>query len=194
MTSWKVAPGRGAHLFSASSKTEKETADSDAQPPAHTQPEQHNEQDQQEEQDRPETTTPLPCIPWIDSWDALEAVDADLASRTPKSLWPQGDEETLHLERCIRVYPHMQNTGGFFVCVLEKKPKTPEESASMAPGMFRAMDAITKDLLAAEQDESSANGNKDNHNTNNAPGASSVNDHANADETSTRTKLSLIHI
>ena len=189
MTSWKVAPGRGAHLFSASNKTEKEeTADSDAQPPAHTQPEQHNEQDQQEEQDRPETTTPLPRIPWIDSWDALEAVDADLASRTPKSLWPQGDEETLHLERCIRVYPHMQNTGGFFVCVLEKKPKTPEESASMAPGMSRAMDAITKDLLAAEQDESSANGNKDNHNTNNAPGASSVNDHANADETSTRTK------
>ena len=112
MTSWKVAPGRGAHLFSASSKTEKEeTADSDAQSPAHTQPEQHNEQDQQEEQDRPETTTPLPRIPWIDSWDALEAVDADLASRTPKSLWPQGDEETLHLERCIRVYPHMQNTG-----------------------------------------------------------------------------------
>ncbi|KAJ1902546.1 tRNA (cytosine-5-)-methyltransferase ncl1 [Coemansia sp. IMI 209127] len=28
--------------------------------------------------------------------------------------------DDLHLERCMRIYPHMQNTGGFFVAVLEK--------------------------------------------------------------------------
>ncbi|KAJ2382460.1 tRNA (cytosine-5-)-methyltransferase ncl1, partial [Coemansia sp. RSA 2559] len=28
--------------------------------------------------------------------------------------------DNLQLERCMRIYPHMQNTGGFFVAVLEK--------------------------------------------------------------------------
>ncbi|KAF2800687.1 S-adenosyl-L-methionine-dependent methyltransferase [Melanomma pulvis-pyrius CBS 109.77] len=30
------------------------------------------------------------------------------------------EEERIPLERCIRVYPHLQDTGGFFVAVLEK--------------------------------------------------------------------------
>lgn len=110
MTSWKVAPGRGAHLFQGTEKT-NETA-----------------------------------IPWIESWEALSGLDADLASRTPQSLWPQGDEEAWHLDRCIRVYPHMQNTGAFFVTVLEKK-STPE-AVSLAPGMARAMES-----MAAQPDE-----------------------------------------
>lgn len=104
MTSWKVAPGRGAHLFKGAEKTDES------------------------------------AIPWIESWDALSGLDADLASRTPQSLWPQGDEETWHLDRCIRVYPHMQNTGAFFVTVLEKKSAA--DTVSLAPGMARAMESM----------------------------------------------------
>ena len=29
--------------------------------------------------------------------------------------------EDFHLERCVRIYPHLQDTGGFFVAVLERK-------------------------------------------------------------------------
>ncbi|KAJ2078076.1 tRNA (cytosine-5-)-methyltransferase ncl1 [Coemansia sp. RSA 988] len=28
--------------------------------------------------------------------------------------------EELHIERCMRIYPHLQNTGGFFIAVIEK--------------------------------------------------------------------------
>ncbi|KAJ3305691.1 hypothetical protein HDV03_001099 [Kappamyces sp. JEL0829] len=36
------------------------------------------------------------------------------------SMFPQQDADDLHLERCMRIYPHHQNTGGFFIAVLEK--------------------------------------------------------------------------
>ena len=78
----------------------------------------------------------------MDSWEQLQKLDADLASRTPQSLWTQGDEEKLHLERCMRVYPHMQNTGGFFVSCLVKKGGSGQDSDSLAPGMIRAMEAL----------------------------------------------------
>ncbi|GAA5979577.1 hypothetical protein JCM11641_007875 [Rhodosporidiobolus odoratus] len=38
-----------------------------------------------------------------------------------KTLWPVGDEKEKGLEHCLRLYPHLQDTGAFFVCVLVKK-------------------------------------------------------------------------
>ncbi|KIO09579.1 hypothetical protein M404DRAFT_14128 [Pisolithus tinctorius Marx 270] len=37
--------------------------------------------------------------------------------------WPPSNVEALHLERCMRIYPHLQDTGGFFVAVFERKAK-----------------------------------------------------------------------
>ncbi|CAR29453.1 hypothetical protein ZYGR_0AD01350 [Zygosaccharomyces rouxii] len=41
---------------------------------------------------------------------------------TNDSWFPPTDEEAarFHLDYCVRVYPHQQNTGGFFITVLEK--------------------------------------------------------------------------
>jgi multisite-specific tRNA:(cytosine-C5)-methyltransferase len=33
----------------------------------------------------------------------------------------RSDDERIPLERCVRVYPHLQDTGGFFIAVLEKQ-------------------------------------------------------------------------
>ncbi|EMG48732.1 hypothetical protein G210_0651 [Candida maltosa Xu316] len=40
----------------------------------------------------------------------------------PASAFPPTKEEAekFHLENCVRVYPHLQNTGGFFITVFEK--------------------------------------------------------------------------
>ncbi|ORZ03789.1 S-adenosyl-L-methionine-dependent methyltransferase [Syncephalastrum racemosum] len=60
---------------------------------------------------------------YIDSVDDLTEEDARL-----KSIFPPVNAEKLHLERCLRIYPHMQDTGGFFVAVFEKvKPFTRED-------------------------------------------------------------------
>lgn len=36
------------------------------------------------------------------------------------TMFPPGDASSLHLENCVRVLPHQNNTGGFFVCCIRK--------------------------------------------------------------------------
>ncbi|KAJ2616958.1 tRNA (cytosine-5-)-methyltransferase ncl1 [Coemansia sp. RSA 1365] len=49
--------------------------------------------------------------------DVSRSVRKNLESFFP--LAPARMEE-LHIERCMRIYPHLQNTGGFFIAVIEK--------------------------------------------------------------------------
>ncbi|KAJ7598644.1 cytosine-5--methyltransferase [Mycena floridula] len=46
-------------------------------------------------------------------------------SKLSKEHWPP--VEKLNLEYCMRIYPHLQDTGGFFVAVLERKPRVAKE-------------------------------------------------------------------
>ncbi|KAF8551427.1 S-adenosyl-L-methionine-dependent methyltransferase [Imleria badia] len=58
------------------------------------------------------------------SWEAyIETVPEDkrAESKMFETHWPPSNAGALHLERCIRIYPHLQDTGGFFVAVLERK-------------------------------------------------------------------------
>uniref|UniRef100_A0AAG5D585 tRNA (cytosine(34)-C(5))-methyltransferase n=1 Tax=Anopheles atroparvus TaxID=41427 RepID=A0AAG5D585_ANOAO len=52
----------------------------------------------------------------------------------PDMFPPSKDEaiEKYHLDRCLRILPHQQNTGGFFVALLEKKKPLPWESPDTA--------------------------------------------------------------
>ena len=59
----------------------------------------------------------------------------------------------MHLERCLRLYPHLQNTGGFFVALLRKKPDWPTDdrkTAEVDPVSDRA-NAIGEDTGAGER-------------------------------------------
>lgn len=59
-----------------------------------------------------------------------------------KSLWPAGDEKELGLEHCLRLYPHLQDTGAFFVCVLVKEA----DKATAAPdSTAEAVEAPSKE-------------------------------------------------
>ncbi|KAI8144531.1 S-adenosyl-L-methionine-dependent methyltransferase [Fennellomyces sp. T-0311] len=60
---------------------------------------------------------------YINSIDDIE--EPRQRAKFPESAFPPADAESLHLERCLRIYPHQQNTGGFFVAVFDKvKPLT----------------------------------------------------------------------
>jgi 16S rRNA C967 or C1407 C5-methylase (RsmB/RsmF family) len=54
-----------------------------------------------------------------------EGMDADQkhVSGLKATMWPPTSEEAdkMHLERCMRVLPHQQDTGGFFIAVLAKR-------------------------------------------------------------------------
>ncbi|OSD00483.1 cytosine-5--methyltransferase [Trametes coccinea BRFM310] len=58
------------------------------------------------------------------------------ASKMLESHWPPAPEEAerLGLTRCIRIYPHLQDTGGFFIAILQKKPpRGPAPAAAKEP-------------------------------------------------------------
>lgn len=60
------------------------------------------------------------------------------ASDIPETAFPPTAEEAeqFELQNCIRVYPHLQNTGGFFITVLEKLD--PEGSTEEGPAVKKA--------------------------------------------------------
>src|SRR5699024_10358249 len=71
-------------------------------------------------------------------------------------VFPPSEEEAarFHLDRCMRVYPHLQNTGGFFITVFEKlDDKKREADEATAPAKAQKTDA---DATPAEAKEASA--------------------------------------
>ncbi|KAK5809917.1 S-adenosyl-L-methionine-dependent methyltransferase [Linnemannia elongata] len=52
--------------------------------------------------------------------EKFEDVPTDAKGKFYPSMWAPANAGELHLERCLRIYPHLQDTGGFFVAVLKK--------------------------------------------------------------------------
>lgn len=65
---------------------------------------------------------------------SLEEAENDERKKEKKelasTLWPPANAGELNLERALRLLPHDQNTGGFFVCVLEKAAEPAKPSAT----------------------------------------------------------------
>ncbi|KAJ3896030.1 S-adenosyl-L-methionine-dependent methyltransferase [Lentinula edodes] len=57
------------------------------------------------------------------TYEAFVAADPQAATSTKLTPghWPPPNAHELKLERCMRIYPHLQDSGGFFVAVLERK-------------------------------------------------------------------------
>ncbi|KAL3955816.1 hypothetical protein ACCO45_011379 [Purpureocillium lilacinum] len=95
-----------------------------------------------------------------DSWEEVEKFaneenEGVIPGRVVQTMFPKVEGTECHdlpLERCMRVYPHLQDTGGFFITVLEKKtdfkaknenePKqAPTSQPAKANGAEKATDA-----------------------------------------------------
>ncbi|XP_059509898.1 RNA cytosine C(5)-methyltransferase NSUN2 isoform X2 [Stegostoma tigrinum] len=107
----------------------------------------------------------LKRMPGLTSWEVMTREGHWYAewSEVPESkqtqirptMFPIKDPEKLkamNLERCIRVLPHHQNTGGFFVAVLEKKAPMPWNKRE--PKLRRK--GVVADSLVEGPDEKSA--------------------------------------
>ncbi|KAK2077853.1 hypothetical protein QBZ16_003721 [Prototheca wickerhamii] len=74
---------------------------------------------------------------WYEAWDGPEGGHAGY--KLAPSMFPPADPENeLHLERCMRFLPHHQDTGGFFVAVLEKvRDLDGDLDYPLAPGLLQ---------------------------------------------------------
>jgi tRNA (cytosine34-C5)-methyltransferase len=92
-----------------------------------------------------------------DIYDKVEQVPAHLVNLLRPNMFPPQDENVareLNLERCIRVLPHHQNTGGFFIAVIRKLPMSGEQE--ITENTAQAENA-TQNESEQVQDESNKN-------------------------------------
>lgn len=59
-------------------------------------------------------------------YSSFEQVPEEKKKYIVESMFPSKDIQSYGMEKCLRVYPHLQNTGGFFVAVLEKINELPK--------------------------------------------------------------------
>lgn len=57
---------------------------------------------------------------WKDVAKSKEADGEEGMSKLVEGMFPPNSDEAIPLDRCVRIYPHLQDTGGFFITVLEK--------------------------------------------------------------------------
>ncbi|OOF95366.1 hypothetical protein ASPCADRAFT_207840 [Aspergillus carbonarius ITEM 5010] len=82
---------------------------------------------------------------WKEVEERKEREGINGLGRVAEGMFPPAED--LPLERCIRIYPHMQDTGGFFITVLEKLSEIrakPEDSSKVIPKASIA--ALTEEL------------------------------------------------
>ncbi|XP_061429133.1 RNA cytosine-C(5)-methyltransferase NSUN2-like [Lethenteron reissneri] len=98
----------------------------------------HSSQGALELVDVSEELTQLKRMPGLTAWkvmtkdgawfENLESVPPERRAQLRQTMFPPPDPavlQSLNLHRCVRILPHHQNTGGFFVAVLEKKREMP---------------------------------------------------------------------
>jgi multisite-specific tRNA:(cytosine-C5)-methyltransferase len=99
---------------------------------------------------------------WYSTFDEVLKNEYGKDSRTnriTRSMFPTETEKShedssrIPLERCIRVYPHLQDTGSFFITVLEKKeeirhikPEEPREKQIAAPANVQPQQDAADDI------------------------------------------------
>ncbi|KZF25153.1 S-adenosyl-L-methionine-dependent methyltransferase [Xylona heveae TC161] len=88
---------------------------------------------------------------WKEVEEAKEKEGSEGFGRLTEGMFPlemPEGESRPPLERCLRVYPHLQDTGGFFICVLEKlseikaRPEGQSRKTEPTPPVIAAVNEI----------------------------------------------------
>ncbi|KAK3811791.1 MAG: S-adenosyl-L-methionine-dependent methyltransferase [Benniella sp.] len=85
----------------------------------------------------------------------MEDLPSDTKGRFYPSMWPPKNASELHLERCLRIYPHLQDTGGFFVAVFKKTATfvIPNPNSEKAAAAASEEEPIAQSSESKEEEE-----------------------------------------
>ena len=102
------------------------------------------------------------------SWQALlvarEKGEVASPEKFLESMFPRGNDNSdtkIPIERCMRIYPHLQDTGGFFITVMEKRsdirlcraePKNEHSNGANVPSCSTPNEPKPADSAAAAAD------------------------------------------
>lgn len=90
----------------------------------------------------------LPCSKDLVGYEQYDQVPEQWQTQVRPTMFPPSKEDApkYNLERCIRILPHMQNSGGFFVAALHKVKALPWEAK------LKMMDSTVPATDSADQD------------------------------------------
>lgn len=98
----------------------------------------------------------------LEGYSSFDEVPEKWHTQVRPQMFPSGDPSH-HLERCLRLLPHQQDTGGFFIAVLEKVRPLPSEqikldreAAYLAAEEARATEGATENAEAVSNQEPAA--------------------------------------
>lgn len=88
----------------------------------------------------------------VPTYEGMDAAQKHVSGLKP-TMWPPSSEEAakMHLERCMRVLPHQQDTGGFFIAVLSKR----SQAAAKPEHVTSSAAAVSSDAVAPVEGDAS---------------------------------------
>jgi len=97
----------------------------------------------------------------FDIYSSFSEVAEEYKKSITTSMFPPTVEEQkwMHLDRCMRILPHHQNTGGFFVAVLEKVAECPRLHDFLAANGADSKDNTPVGMFEDKSTEGEENGN-----------------------------------
>ncbi|KAF3929779.1 hypothetical protein ABW19_dt0206487 [Dactylella cylindrospora] len=102
---------------------------------------------------------------WFEKWEEVREKGEPYTDRLTRGMFPPEDQDSElsnMLERAVRVYPHLQDTGGFFITVLRKKgpiKATPEGEKVQTGGQkMKGVSVEETSTKATAKENGSGNG------------------------------------
>ncbi|KAK0480938.1 S-adenosyl-L-methionine-dependent methyltransferase [Armillaria novae-zelandiae] len=98
-----------------------------------------------------------------DTYDAFLTAESGSETKLTQGHWPPQDVDELNLPRCMRIYPHLQDSGGFFIAVKRNADSVGDDTApppAMVEGDVepKTNDDATMNAVADEKDEKLSKG------------------------------------
>ena len=85
-------------------------------------------------------------------YKSMDEVPVEQKKYIVESMFPPKDIESFGMSKCLRIYPHLQNTGGFFVAVLEKSCELPKRIAPDAEKKIAEKVTVSIESEGADQE------------------------------------------
>ena len=80
-----------------------------------------------------------------------EVKDGEAIGGSYRGLWPPPNARSLGLEKCMRVYPHVADTGGFFVAVLQRRTRREMEALATAANKDKKERGVKRERKDGEE-------------------------------------------
>jgi 16S rRNA C967 or C1407 C5-methylase (RsmB/RsmF family) len=80
-------------------------------------------------------------------FDAFDSVPGDLKMKLKPSMFPPTAVSAMNLHHTVRIYPHLQDSGGFFVALFARRTEKPDEHLDLCLTVVKKKAKVAADSI-----------------------------------------------